>query len=177
MLKQSVVLLFILLASSLYAQDKKKDSTKNNPVIQEAKVNYKALGTDLPAIRLKTTDDKTINEADIKSSGNLFLMLFNPNCAHCEDETDSLEKHMDLFKKSKLVMVAGDKMKEYLVDFERLHSVRRYPIIIGLDDAGIIDKTFQYTALPQINIYSPEHKLIKIFFGDTRIDSLKPYIQ
>ena len=48
---------------------------------------------------------------------------------------------------------------------------------MGLDSANFINSVFLYKTLPQINIYSPERKLLKIFNGDVAIDSLKRYIQ
>ncbi len=46
---------------------------------------------------------------------------------------------------------------------------------IGTDSSGFINNVFLYQSLPQINIYSPAHKLIKTYTGEVPIDSLKQY--
>jgi hypothetical protein len=105
-------------------------------------------------------------------------MMFNPTCEHCEDMTFAIEKNIDLFKNSHILLVAAAGMGPYLEFFENGTRVRNFPKIkLGLDSSNFINRTFIYESLPQINIYSPDRKLLKTFSGITTIDSLKPYIQ
>lgn len=144
-----------------------------------SKKHYKAIGSKLPPLRVVTLDGKTITNKDVSYHANLLVMLFNPVCEHCQNETELLEQNIKLFNKSKLLMVTAPNMKSELGSFERNSHTGNYmnTILIGLDSNGTIDKTFQYNSLPQINIYNSKRKLIKVFSGDTPIDSLKTYIQ
>ena len=119
-----------------------------------------------------------ITKKDVKNNANLLVMIFNPTCGHCAVMTDTLEHYIYLFKKSKLLMITGQNMGQYLEDFESEHNTNQYPtMLIGLDSSNFTNKIFLYNQLPQINIYDKERKLIKIFQGDISIDSLKRYIQ
>lgn len=141
--------------------------------------NYKSIGSKLPPLRVITLNGKVITNRDVRNHANLLMMLFNPVCEHCQYETELLEQNIKLFNKSKLLMVTAANMKTELSSFERNSHTGNYmnTILIGLDSNGTIDKTFLYNSLPQINIYNSKRRLIKVFSGDTPIDSLKAYIQ
>ena len=132
----------------------------------------KAHGGKQSAQQLYTTNE------DLDNGANLFVMMFNPTCSHCEDETRMLEQNMDLFKKSKLVLVANKGMSPYMPNFVRSNKVADYPsIYVGTDSIDFISKIFLYSALPQINIYDHKRNLIKTYTGEVALDSLKRYIE
>ncbi|NDA64813.1 MAG: hypothetical protein EBX50_22730, partial [Chitinophagia bacterium] len=121
---------------------------------------------------------KIITDKNVPAKGNLFLMIFNPTCGHCEDQTDQFIKNISLFNKSNLVLVTNPVMRGYLPDFIKNHHIKDHPQIqVGVDSSGYISNTFLYGSLPQINIYNSDLKLIKMYQGEVVIDSLKQYIQ
>ncbi|MCW3121972.1 MAG: hypothetical protein JWQ38_1464 [Flavipsychrobacter sp.] len=115
---------------------------------------------------------------DLDNGANLFVMMFNPTCSHCEEETVLIEKNISLFKRSKVALIANKRMQPYLPDFIRtLHITDYPPIYVGVDSMTFIGDVFLYSALPQINIYDGHRKLLKTYTGEVAIDSLKQYIQ
>jgi len=141
--------------------------------------HYKEVGDAMPPIAIYTSRGEKITNETVKNKANLLVMIFNPQCSHCEDMTALLEKNIGMFNKSKLLMVANSNQAPYIKNFEQSFHIDQYPTIsLGLDsNLHYIDKTFRYNMLPQINIYNRKRKLIKVFTGDIVIDSLKPYIQ
>lgn len=125
------------------------------------------------------SETKVVTEQDLNNGANLLLMMFNPTCGHCEEQTDLFTQHIALFRKSKLVLMAGPQMLPYLEHFNNGRHVDAFTqtIIMGVDSAQFIDKTFRYESLPQINIYDHERKLIRSFTGLVSIDSLRGYIE
>jgi hypothetical protein len=117
-------------------------------------------------------------DKDLNNKGNLFVMMFNPTCGHCTDQTQVFEKNIALFKKSRLVLMANPNMREYLPNFVKsFHTDDYAPIMhVGMDSLGFINTVFLYQALPQINVYSNDRKLIRTFTGEVSIDTLKKYI-
>lgn len=181
---------------------------KNTENAADAKIDYKVPGTTMPSFLLivpgdsswkneakgsskkdvkaiakdgegrQQTVEKHMTSKEFDNGANLFVMLFNPTCSHCEEETNMLEKNIGLFKKSKLVLMANKVMKPYMADFIKSNHTNEYaPIYVGTDSLGFIDQVFLYQALPQINIYDSDRKLLKIFSGEVSIDSLAKYIQ
>lgn len=119
-----------------------------------------------------------ITSDDLHPKGNIFIMLFNPNCSHCQEETIKINQEINSFKKSKFVLVANPEMAAYIPDFITFARIAKQPKLpIVIDSSGFVDKVFLYQSLPQINIYNKEHKLIKTYTGDVSIDSLKQYAQ
>ncbi len=198
MLRKLLLPVFVLGVMNVHAQEPAKAA-------KETPIDYHEPGSPMPRLKLVTLDTlskvyegrelKKINKKntkkwgytpatrvvgndDLDNGGNLFLMMFNPTCGHCEDETEILKKNIGLFKKSRLVLVANASMKTYLPDFVKNHKTRDfYPqMTVGLDSSDFIKLIFQYGALPQINIYGSDRKLIKSYNGEVAIDSLKQYI-
>jgi hypothetical protein len=161
-----------------FGQKKKKKNEKEDTPVISATIDYKKIGSPLPPIRLVTGDGKVITQKEVANDANLFVMLFNPTCEHCQEETILLAKNIYLFKKTKALLMAAEGMKDYLEYFESATHVSEYPTLqMGLDSSKFIDKTFRYLDLPQINIYDKDRNLVRIFNGDTPLDSLKQYIE
>lgn len=173
--KLMIVVCLLGVVMVTYGQKKKKD---NKDAAQASKTDYKAIGSPMPDFRMVTTKGEHITNKDLANDASLVVMMFNPTCEHCEDQTILFEKNLALFSKTKLVLVAAEMMMPYMEYFENTTNVQNYPAIkYGVDSAGFINNTFTYQPLPQINIYDKERKLVKIFAGGTPIDSLKPYIE
>jgi hypothetical protein len=188
MFRNLLILTLLLANTALYAQNglhkpltnelKPTATPETNKNLYAREVDYKELGSPLPDFIVKIGEGKIMTQKDAMYNGNLLLMIFNPTCGHCEDMTDLLEKNIALFSTSRLLMVATSVMEPYMGDFKKHHHIADYPQIqVAIDSSKLIDKTFQYKMLPQINIYDKNRKLIKCFYGDTPIDSLKQYIQ
>ncbi|MBS1687799.1 MAG: redoxin domain-containing protein [Bacteroidetes bacterium] len=154
-------------------------STTNSQAQKHSKKDYKTIGKPLPQLKIVTLDGKTITNKDLNNKANLVVMLFNPICEHCQDETQLLESNIALFKQSKLLMITAPMMGSYLKTFVDNYHISQYSknIMIGLDSGSTINNLFTYEPLPQLNVYNAKRKLIKVFSGNTSIDSLKPYIQ
>lgn len=173
------ILIVLLLCGSVFvvlAQKKKKD--KQQPAgSTAATINYKEVGAPLPPLKVYTREGKYLTEADIAGNGHLIVMLFNPTCDHCEEQTVLFREHISLFKKTKLVLLAAANMVPHLGYFTNVTKTADYPAIqIGVDSSGYIDKTFRQVTLPQINVYDKDRKLTKMFFGSTPLDSLRQYL-
>ena len=127
---------------------------------------------------IKKEEKIYLTDEDLDNGGNLFVMMFNPTCSHCQDEAAVLRNNIALFKTTQLVLLANPSMKQYMPDFVNMLHVMQYPAMhIGIDSCGFIDNTFLYQMLPQINIYNKDRKLLKIYNGETSIDTLKKYIE
>jgi thiol-disulfide isomerase/thioredoxin len=193
MLRKLLIICCVLSSGTIFAQTDKGSRSgdiKHREEVTQAKkpveanyfaskdIDHKAPGAPLPEFIVRTIDGKLITNKDMQYNANLFLMIFNPTCGHCEEMTEMLEKNIALFSKTKLLLVATAPMQPYMKDFQDHHHIAQYPAIrVACDSTKLIDKLFSYKMLPQINIYDKDRKLIRSFYGDTPIDSLKDYIQ
>jgi len=160
--------LIILISSTTWAQDPYNDIA----------VNFKVVGAKIPNFLLKTQDGQLHNNKDFKKDSYLLLMMFNPMCGHCEIATDSIEAHLDEFKKSRFLLFVYPNHEADMPVFNKTHKIDQYPnLLVGADSFKVTDRLFTYQGLPQINVYNKERKLIKIFNGDIYIDSIKAYLK
>jgi len=202
----TIICIFSFYASFAQNKDANAQKKDNNP--QPVKIDYTLVGAPMPELVMFNMDTAQKNSApkqeanskkhkkapapkspyvtneDLKSDANLLVMEFNPTCSHCVDQTELLKKNMDLFKKTKLVMLADARIKELIADFVKQRNIHDFPsIYIGFDTGKYMSETFLYRNLPQIDVYSPcdpatgERKLLRVFNGEAPIDSLRQYIQ
>lgn len=146
----------------------------------KVKFDYKQKGAPLPKFEIFDQYQDNITQKVIGKSGNLFLMVFNPVCDHCEEQTRLLLKNDSLFKESKLLLIAAPIQVSNLSYFNaNTHfSSHTKTVTVTVDSARVLDKIFNYVELPQINIYDGKTKrLLKTFNGIKSIDSLSSYIQ
>lgn len=181
---RKILILVVLLSTVVitYAQkkDKKKRKNKKNKTEQvvDSAVDFKAIGAPMPMLRLTTRKGDKLTEKDFSYDGNLIVMMFNPTCDHCQEQTINFEKEAELFDKTKIVMVAGPQMVDYLQFYNNVTRYHKYPhITVGVDSSGFIDKAYNYGSLPQINIYDKDRKLIRQSNGSVEIEVLKPFIE
>jgi len=180
------ILISCCLLSSVFIafgqKDKKLKSSLEAPLYfinaEGKKVFYNEIGAPLPELKVWRRDGVFLTDKDLKNDANLIIMLFNPTCEHCEQVGMMLRDNIGLFKQSKLVLVAAPGMGPYLDYFiNNTKTGATEKMQIGVDTSGLINQTFLYKSLPQINIYDKERKLQKIFFGIVPVDSLKAYIE
>ncbi len=165
-----------LIITTLY--DTAKEKHYNVVVDKKESHKQKKLRQNEFALNLKLHEKPIVTQDDLNNGANLFVMMFNPNCSHCEDMTEEIEKYNKLFVKSKLVMVAHKTNKILLPNFIRSFRINDYPFMfIGADSMNFNDNAYMFKALPQINIYDHNRKLIKYYAGDIPMDSLAAYIE
>ena len=165
-----------LIFTTLYDTAREKHYKKvseNNESHKQKKLRQKEFD-----LNLKLHEKHIVTQEDLNNGANLFVMMFNPNCSHCEDMTEEIEKYNKYFVKSKWVMVAHKTNEILLPNFIKSFKINDYPFMfIGSDSMNFNDNAYMFKALPQINIYDHNRKLIKYYAGDIPMDSLSAYIE
>lgn len=139
---------------------------------------FRELGSKMPPLKVVTVKHKTYTDRDFKDNQNFFVMLFNPTCDHCLKMTKLIGTNSQLFKNHHVLFLASPQMIPYLYTFEKETEIYKHPeMIVGVDSSNFIDRVYEYKSLPQMNIYNKERKLIKVYSGETPLDSLKLYLK
>jgi hypothetical protein len=150
----------------------------NTEMILKDSLSHKKRKKKMAQEVIQDKSKKIVTNADVDNRANLLVMMFNPTCSHCEDQAERMEKNIAYFSNSKMLMIATPNQGQYVPAFVKNHHVASYPsFIVGVDSSNFIDKVFLYQALPQINIYNADRKLIRTFTGEVSVDSLKQYIE
>lgn len=128
-------------------------------------------------MRLVTDKGQVFTERDVVADENLFIMLFNPTCDHCQDAARMFGSNDSLFRDGQLYLMAAPGMLPYLQLFANTTHYKKHPVLrVGVDSAGFIEKTFNYQSLPELLIYDRSRRLVRTMSSKITKDSVQLYI-
>jgi thioredoxin-related protein len=157
--------LSIILASITLSGYCQTDSTQLQPP-------YKRFPT-LPPLKLFLVDSSTyFTKNDFKRKSNVLLMLFSPDCDHCQHETEEIIKHIDQFKNIQIVMatmMSFDAMKSFYQKYE-LSNYKN--IVVGQDQNFFLIPYYNARNLPFLAFYDNHGNLISVFEGSMPIEKV-----
>jgi len=171
-------LLFVLMLSCLGGGLQAQQKKATLPPAPK-KIDYKKKGAPLPPFRIDKTAGGVLTNANLKSGKPVMVMIFSPQCDHCEHMMDSLKQVSDLFHATQLLLVAEDRNKEHMKGFIKKTDIGTHPLFqqIGTNKGELIFSIYTYKILPQVNIYDSRHRLVRTLDGNFPFDSLKMFIQ
>lgn len=142
-------------------------------------VNYKKVGAPMPTFFVDKTAGGSYNSTQLKKGKPVMIMIFSPECDHCEHMIDSLKQNEALFKTTQVVLVAEDRNKKYMPDFAKKLNLLQDPLFkdVGTNKGELIFAIYTQKILPQITFYDSRHKLVKIFDGIYTLNDIKKYIK
>jgi thiol-disulfide isomerase/thioredoxin len=116
---------------------------------------------------------KVFNTADIPANKNIILMMFNPTCEHCVEQTKLFIEREKEFPNTFFLFMTGDQMEDYAADYLKQSGFEnKENWILGFDINKATNGLFAYKALPQIMIYSQDKILLDVFYKDTPINKI-----
>lgn len=112
-----------------------------------------------------------------KLEGKTVLILFFPDCDHCQREAAQIQKNITSFKEHSLYFLttaAKQEAEKFAVDY-KLNNVKN--VKFGFITINDVLTNFGAVATPSLYIYSSDHKLVQKFNGETNIDSILKYVK
>ncbi|MCX8470503.1 MAG: hypothetical protein ORN55_01870 [Chitinophagaceae bacterium] len=175
-MKIKIIVLLSIIGNLCFAQN--RDSLRNlmynsNPVKENNMANN-IPGAAMPIFTILKVDSTKYNTKDIPENKSAIVVLFNPNCEHCMEETKLILKNLDQFPNTQFVFVTGDNMMPYLPGFIKNTKYEYTPQLqIGLDIDYITPTIFAMEGIPQIMIYGRDKKLIDILYKDVPMSKIQ----
>jgi thiol-disulfide isomerase/thioredoxin len=153
-------LTFTTLSFSCGSGDKSNSGTAENT----EEVNQ------LPAMIGTKLDGSTVNIKQLHEK--VVLILFQPDCDHCQREAVQIHDHLDAFADYSIYFITTDSLpviEKFAIDYHlknasHVHFIQT-PVQSILTNFGNIDA-------PSLYIYSKEQKLVKKFNGETPIEKI-----
>lgn len=133
---------------------------------------YKRFPTVAP-FKLLLADSSTFyTKADLPKKKSVLMLLFSPDCEHCQHETEEIIKRIDDLKDVQIVMSTTQplyKMKE----FARNYGLQRFKnITIGQDVSHTLPPFYSIRFYPFLAFYNKKKELVSVFEGAMPIDRL-----
>ncbi len=160
MKKFSLFLAALLITCVVFAQ---QDSTK---------APYKRF-PGFPPISLLLPDGKTyFTKNDLPKDKAVLLMLFNPSCSHCQEETEAITSHIADFKNVHIVMCTPMPLDSMLAFREKYKLTRFKNITVTQDSKMMMPTYFMISSLPYLAFYDRKKQLMGTHEGSITIEKL-----
>lgn len=127
----------------------------------------------VPTFRLINIADSSIfTKHNLKRKRATIIMMFSPDCEHCQEETKTLTANIHLFKKAQIIMVSPLDFN-YMRQFYNDYKIANYPnIIMGRDPGYFLGTFFNVHSFPSFFVYNKKGKLVNKFIGGYSIEEI-----
>jgi peroxiredoxin len=164
-MKKRSILLNLFLSSILFSCSNPSQQT------QEVTEEKQAVQTrnDLPNMLITTLDNAQVNLQSIK--GNTILILFQPDCDHCQREAEEIREYIDSFKDYNLYFISADQMpaiEKFAKDYGLLGHANIY---FGTTTVDNVLNNFGSIPAPSVYIYANQ-QLQQKFNGEVAIEKI-----
>lgn len=128
----------------------------------------------LPDLPLTTTKGTQINAQALK--GKVVLVLFQPDCDHCQREAEAIRGNLDAFGEYTLYFVTYAPMSD-IQQFARDYQLNSQEnIFFAFAEVQPILDNFGSIPTPSLYIYSDQQRLVKAFEGEAPIDEILEHL-
>lgn len=111
-----------------------------------------------------------------KLPGKVALILFQPDCDHCQREAEDIKRHIAGFKSFQLYFVSSAPIDE-VIAFARKYDLYGHPNVkLGTTTVTDIINTYGPIDAPSIYLYGDDGSLIQSFNGEVAIEVVIKYI-
>lgn len=120
----------------------------------------------LPPIQLLLSDSSTkFTKENFAKKKQVLVMLFSPECEHCQHETEELLKNKDEFKDIQIVMATNFPLWE-MNDFVKKYKVKELPdVVVGRDFYYLLPTFYSVHNFPFLALYDKKGNLIDVLEG------------
>lgn len=124
---------------------------------------------DLPKMTVLTPDRTHINLSQLK--GKAILILFQPDCDHCQREAKEIRQHLDEFKDYSLYFISSDQLPSIEAFGKSYDLLGHGNVKFASTTVDDVIKNFGPIPAPSVYIYS-DQKLVKKFNGEVAIETI-----
>jgi len=133
---------------------------------------YKKFPNVPPFSIMKTPDSTKFTKDNLIQNVPVIMIVFSPDCEHCQHETEALIKNIDLFKNTQIIMTSPLDYS-YLLKFYKDYGIAKCPnITIGRDGSYMLGTFFSIHDFPSIFVYDKNWDLVKSFSGSVRVEKI-----
>lgn len=131
----------------------------------------------IPQFKIMATDSSWITKANLKKGKNTIIMLFSPDCEHCQKQTEILLENMDKLNHTQIVMTTTLQLDK-IRDFVAKYKLDKYPnILVGRDPNLFFGIFYDLKYTPFLAIYDKKEDLLKAFDGGAKWNKLEEVLK
>jgi thioredoxin-related protein len=146
---------------------KEKKEVVAPPVVE---TTAPAVKNERPVMHIKLTDGTDVDLSAINDK--LVLILFQPDCDDCQNESKNIQKRIADFKDYKLYFISSyplEVIQQFAVDY---HLTGLQNVYFGMTTVQDVLNNYGPIHAPSIFVYTKEGKLLKSFSGTTDVEKI-----
>lgn len=121
---------------------------------------------------IKVPDSTRFTKDNLQKKKATVIIIFSPDCDHCQHATKELTANIGLFKKAQIVM-ASSLEYSYLKKFYEEYKIAEHPnIIMGRDPSYFFGTFFRVRSFPAIFVYDKKGNFIQSFDGSVPVEKI-----
>lgn len=134
-------------------------------------------GVLLPKFSFSGLDSTTFSDKDLEVGSAVIIKYFDPNCDHCQRETEELVQNISLLNGTPILMVtAADRSP--VEDFVQNYSLADQSSITILFDGDYeFGQIFGDYSTPCTFVYDQDHRLIEFIRGEIETTYLQHLVE
>lgn len=127
----------------------------------------------IPAfITYKAPDSTVFTNKDIHKGKPILLMIFSPDCGHCQHVATEITGNMDHFKKAQIYMITWLPYSD-MMSFYKTYKIADYPqITMAWDSKYFFLPYYHVQSYPKLIVYNKKGKYVKEFQGNIQIEDV-----
>lgn len=128
----------------------------------------------LPAFTLYKAPDSTVfTNKNLSPKKPTLIIVFSPECSHCQHETTVLTENISRFKNVQILMTTWLPYAE-MIKFYKNYKIADYPqITMAWDNKFFFLPYYKVQTFPTFILYDKNGKYIKSFPGEAKMDDLE----
>jgi cytochrome oxidase Cu insertion factor (SCO1/SenC/PrrC family) len=129
-----------------------------------------AVKNERPVMRVQLTDGTNVDMATINEKA--VLVLFQPDCDDCQNESKSIQQRIADFKDYKLYFISSyplEIIQKFAVDYQLAGLQNVY---FGMTTVQDVLNNYGPIHAPSIYVYTKDGKLLKSFSGTTDVEKI-----
>ena len=123
-----------------------------------------------PPVKLLLPDSAYFTKESLGKKSAVMLMLFSPQCEHCQHETEELVRKIDRFKKIEIVMATTMHYDSMMAFREKYGLAKFKNLTVAHDYQFFLPVFYSIRNLPFFAFYNRKKELISIFEGSISLD-------
>ncbi len=125
-----------------------------------------------PPVKLLLPDSASyFTKNDLPKKSAVMMILFNPQCEHCQQETEAITKNIDKFKGIKIIMATFMPFDSMMAFREKYKLAEYDNIIVAQDKSYFLPTFYMIHNLPFHAFYNKKKELISVFEGSMKIET------
>ncbi|MEN9319335.1 MAG: hypothetical protein RLZZ309_322 [Bacteroidota bacterium] len=125
----------------------------------------------IPKFTLNLTTGKSFNSTQIPKSKYTCIIIFSPDCSHCQDEAAELTKNADKFKSVFFIWNSYKEMADIKAFAIKYGLDKQSNVIVGRDPEFSIPVFFRPRMTPFVALYA-NGQLLKVYEQGVKVPEL-----